>query len=189
MAKVPVAVRLTPELVEWADEYARERTLVAREAGELAKGEKISRQQVLESAVEAFRDDCLAGVPELRAAVRRQSSVRGEDEGVGVCPNRSGELGHVWESWKVDPAKPCRFCGLSGRAFFHAASAERTDVFSRLVASPVLTGKPLSAEQEALAARIVEDKRRRDRDAVESGVARPGQVTGARAAKKGSGGS
>jgi hypothetical protein len=51
MAKVAVAVRLDPEVVEWADAYAKERG--------------VSRQAVLEGAVLDFREDAQRGVPDL----------------------------------------------------------------------------------------------------------------------------
>lgn len=51
MAKVAVAVRLSPETVELVDAQAK------------ARG--VSRQVVLESAVASFLDDCRRGVPDL----------------------------------------------------------------------------------------------------------------------------
>lgn len=53
MAKQAVALRLEPELLAWVDAYA--------------KGRKVSRQVVLETAVEAFRSDCEGGVPDFTA--------------------------------------------------------------------------------------------------------------------------
>lgn len=132
MAKLPVAVRLDPALVEWLDGYAEKRG--------------VSRQVLLESAIDSFVDDAERGVPELRAALKRQSAVAaGEEAGVGDCPRRSGALGHVFRPATEDPVRPCRFCGLAGRLerpvgktlvdapnHLSAASAERSALFSRL---------------------------------------------------------
>jgi hypothetical protein len=66
MAKVAVAVRLDPVVVEWADAYAKERG--------------VSRQAVLEGAVLDFREDAERGVrdvPRLDAVAPRVA------EGVG----------------------------------------------------------------------------------------------------------
>jgi hypothetical protein len=67
-----VSLRLDEELLEWADAYAKER--------------EVSRTALLESALVSFREDCKAGVPALREAARRQSSVPAKTEGVGECP-------------------------------------------------------------------------------------------------------
>ena len=53
MAKQAVALRLEPELLAWVDSYAKSR--------------KVSRQVVLETAVEGFKVDCSGGVPDLPA--------------------------------------------------------------------------------------------------------------------------
>ncbi len=129
-AKIPVAVRLDPALVEWADGYAAERG--------------VSRQVVLESAIESFVDECERGVPELRAAVRRQLYSREEVQGVGDCPRRGEALGHVWRSPLEDPVRSCRFCGLAGRGpggSLDVATLERVDLFDRLVAPASSHGK------------------------------------------------
>lgn len=129
MAKQAVAVRLSSEAIEWADAYASSRD--------------VSRQVVLESAIESFRADCAAGVPELRLAARRQAANDVQDAevvGVGDCPRRPGELGHVWRSVSDDPRLRCRFCDAPGRGdaargeagFLEGATAERSALFARL---------------------------------------------------------
>jgi hypothetical protein len=189
MAKM-VSLRLPEELLEWADEYSKTRG--------------VSRTDLLIEGLASFKDDCERGVPEIRAAVARQSSVNPAGlaalQGVGNCPERPGELGHIWRSPREDPERPCVHCGLRGRLnrplgqpvvehpnYLDIATSERTEVFSRL-STPMTsgTGKPrdLSPEQQARADAIVEDKRRRDAEAVANGTARPGQVAGAKGSKK-----
>jgi hypothetical protein len=80
------------------------------------------------------------------------------DVGVGVCPKRDEGLGHVWESWRVDPRKPCVFCGRPGRdnvfkgesgGFFAEATAARSASFQAL--KPTMesgSGKPERVRQE-----------------------------------------
>jgi hypothetical protein len=67
------------------------------------------------------------------------------DVGVGDCPKREDGLGHVWESWMVDPRKSCVHCGRPGRdneklgesgGYFAEATLARTELFDR-VASPL----------------------------------------------------
>lgn len=108
-----------------------------------------------------------------------------ELQGAGDCPKRPGTLGHIWQSWKVNSRKPCEFCGTPGRdnrpigqepdtgGFFARATAARTEMIGNLNAR-----RELTQEQKDRAAVIVEDKRRRDREAVEAGVGRPGQAAG-----------
>jgi hypothetical protein len=125
MAKQAVALRLAPEVLEWADGYAE------------ARG--VSRQVVLESAVASFMDDCERGVPELRAAARAQSYSGRPEAGVGECPRSRG--GHVWET--VDGARRCKFCGKPGREHLAEFGAARAAFFSNL--KPPMTsgsGKP-----------------------------------------------
>lgn len=129
MAKQRVDLRLDERLLSWADEYALERGT--------------TRTAIIEAAVERFQDECRRGVPELRAAAARQSSVRTPD-GVGECSARGDGKGHVWEMRnaegdgegnvrKGDPYEVCRFgCGTLGREFFEAATSERAALFSRL---------------------------------------------------------
>lgn len=96
------------------------------------------------------------------------------ERGVGQCPDRPEGLGHVWAGANAsgDAQNPCRFCGTSGRAFFAVATAA--------VSAPWLGyEKPDEATRKARAATVVEDKKRRDAEAVASGTARPGQVVGA----------
>jgi predicted transcriptional regulator len=174
MTKV-LSLRVPDGLAEWADEYAKSRG--------------VTRQALIEGALASFKEDCEAGVPEIRQMARRQSSVRDQVlealQGVGDCPERPGELGHIWESPRVNPERPCKFCGLRGRLsrplgqaveekpnYLDEATAERAELFSRLKA-PMQngTGDPKKAwsggmppEMAARAAEIVEDKRRRDRE-------------------------
>jgi hypothetical protein len=107
-----------------------------------------------------------------------------EEVGVGDCPKRADGLGHVWASWKVDPRKSCVHCGRPGRdnlrngesgGYFAAATAQRRELIGSASYHP---GRELTVEQKAKAAAIVEDKRRRDSEAVADGSARPGQVAG-----------
>lgn len=139
MAKQAVAVRLTPEVLDWADGYAK------------ARG--VSRQVVLEAAIDSFRADCAAGVPEFRAAATKQAALAHDDAsvvGVGDCPKRPGTLGHVWKSHRVDPYRSCTYCGLHGRepavgmgnggpeggGYFAQATGERSALFSSLARVP-----------------------------------------------------
>lgn len=126
MAGKAISIRLPEELLEWGAAYAKERGT--------------DRTALFESAIEAFRRDCETGVPELRALARRQSTVS-DSRGVGDCPDRPGELGHIWGSAKDDERRSCRFCGRPGRdnvkkgeagGFFGGATAERVELFSRL---------------------------------------------------------
>lgn len=136
MAKQAVALRLDPAVLEWADSYAESRG--------------VSRQSVLESAVASFRDDCEAGVPDVQervAEVQRAARLAALKalQGVGDCPKRPGELGHVWGSHKDDPNRPCKFCGTPGRmphdplkdaddqgGHFAEATRARAELFSGL---------------------------------------------------------
>jgi hypothetical protein len=125
-----VSLRLDEELLEWADAYAKER--------------EVSRTALLESALVSFREDCKAGVPELREAARRQSSVR-ETEGVGECPFHEG--GHVFAPPSKDPLRRCEHCGLRGRgpkgedSFLQTATSERALLFARLRAPESAHGR------------------------------------------------
>jgi predicted transcriptional regulator len=133
-----VSLRLDEELLEWADAYAKERG--------------VSRTALLESALASFRVDAESGVPELREAARRQSSVE-DDRGVGDCPERPDGFGHVWSSAKVDSSRPCRFCGALGRGrrnergevvepgFFEGATSERALLYARLRAPESAHGR------------------------------------------------
>jgi hypothetical protein len=115
VAKQAVALRLAPEVLEWADEYA---------AGGACRGRWCWR-----SAVASFMEDCKAGVPQLRAAARAQSSVaRGEGAAVGECPKN--KAGHVFVT--VDGVRACEFCRLPGRAHLAEFGAARAEFFSRL---------------------------------------------------------
>jgi hypothetical protein len=113
-----------------------------------------------------------------------------EDRGVGQCPDRAEGFGHIWKSWKIDPRRSCEFCGHPGRdnidlgetgGYFAKATAARHEIFAGLKA-PMDAGsgkvRDLSDAQKAKAAEIVEDKKRRDALARESGVGRPGQLRG-----------
>jgi hypothetical protein len=124
-------LRLDEELLEWADAYAKER--------------EVSRTALLESALVSFREDCKAGMPELREAARRQSSVPAQAEGVGECPFHEG--GHVFAPPSKDPLRHCCFCGLAGRgergeeSFLQTATSERALLFARLRAPESAHGR------------------------------------------------
>lgn len=62
MAKVPIALRLQPETLDWLDGYARSRGS--------------SRQVILEAAVESLREDVLGGVPDLPPEPKPSPAVR-----------------------------------------------------------------------------------------------------------------
>lgn len=188
-----VSLRLPDDLAEWAEGYAVERG--------------VSRSDLLIEGLTGFREDCRSGVPEIRAAMARQSSVNPRGlaalQGVGDCPERPGELGHVWKSPKDDPLRSCVHCGLHGRepavnfdgkgekpdqggGFFAESTGERAEIFSGSV-SPMQSGtgdpdkaypKGLTPAMQARAVAIVADKKRRDAEAVANGTARPGQVAG-----------
>lgn len=110
-----------------------------------------------------------------------------DDRGVGDCPNRPDGYGHSWRSWRDDSRRSCSFCGRPGRddtplggvhttgGYFAMATAGRSEMVGGLNARRELTDA-----QKVRAAEIVEDKRRRDAEAVEAGTARPGQLAGAR---------
>jgi predicted transcriptional regulator len=129
MSKV-VSARVPDDLAEWLDEYAGERG--------------VSRQALLETALAGFRDDCAAGVPEIRAMAARQAAnaVATAEQGVGDCPGRGEGLGHVWQRGERGTA--CRFCRTPGRSeringeavgepgFFERATAERVALFATL---------------------------------------------------------
>jgi hypothetical protein len=133
-----LSLRVPDDLAEWAEGYAKERG--------------VTRQALIEGALVSFREDCEAGVPELRAAARRQSSVA-DDRGVGDCPERPDGFGHVWSSAKVDSTRPCRFCGALGRGrrnergevvepgFFEGATSERALLYARLRAPESAHGR------------------------------------------------
>jgi predicted transcriptional regulator len=141
MASKSVTVRLDEGLLAWADRVAAE--------------QGATRTDVLAAAVAAFREESEAGMPELREMAKRQAYVPSAPEalaalqGVGDCPDRPGELGHIWKSAKEDDRRSCRFCGMPGRdnlarrdakgnlrpdegGFFAQATAERVELFSRM---------------------------------------------------------
>lgn len=86
MAKVAIALRLTPEALAWVDGYAKTR--------------KVSRQVVLESAVAEFQEACGGGVPDLvptdSSASRRELAVAAT--GHAVAPARA-LLGRDPDAW------------------------------------------------------------------------------------------
>lgn len=121
-----------------------------------------------------------------------------------VCPKNDG-LPHVWGGVKAtgDGTNPCVFCGAPGRleqqrdvknvGHFARATAAQTFTFPLDTKMPMTfgTGDPKKAwpdgmppEMQARAAAIVEDKKRRDAEAVANGTARPGQVAGAPKGKR-----
>jgi predicted transcriptional regulator len=147
MTKV-LSLRVPDGLAEWADEYAKSRG--------------VTRQALIEGALASFKEDCEAGVPEIRTLVRRQSSVRGQVlealQGVGDCPERPGELGHIWKSPRECQFRSCRYCGKHGRepavgvdpkangkdeggGYFAEATMERTELFDKLRAPASAHGK------------------------------------------------
>lgn len=114
-----MSVRVSDEFAAWFEEYAA------------ARG--VKRQELLETALLGFQDDCERGVPQLREMARRQTSVpAGQERGVGQCPRRDAGLGHVWRSPQEDPDRPCRFCGLAGRVHLGESSRERALLFRQL---------------------------------------------------------
>lgn len=146
-AKV-LSVRVPEELAAWLDEYAKERG--------------VSRTDLLASALASFREDAKAGVPDLRTKIAEvraasRSATLAALQGIGNCPKRPGELGHVWGSHKTHPNRPCTFCGLYGRAghdpskspeeqegFFAQATRERVELFAQLKAPNSVKGIPSS---------------------------------------------
>jgi predicted transcriptional regulator len=166
MTKV-LSLRVPDDLAEWADSYAESRG--------------VTRQALCEQALVAFKEDCEAGVPEIRARARAQSTIsRPPEQGVGDCPKREGELGHIWANPRVDPRRRCVHCGTPGRGddqkneggHLKDATLSRTEFFSTLkVPMQSGTGDPKKAWPEgmppAMAARAAEiraDKSRRDRE-------------------------
>ena len=125
MTKV-LSLRVDDELAAWADEYAKSRG--------------VSRTDLLVEGLRSFKADCETGVPEIREAARRQSSVA-PSEGTGDCPKRARSLGHVWMAPNIDPRRACEFCGAPGREYFQQATAARTDLFDRLQAPASSHGK------------------------------------------------
>lgn len=143
-----VTLRLPKHLLEWSTEYAKTRG--------------VTRTDLLVQGLESFKRDCERGVPEIAERLKVQSSVRTEArqaalealQGVGNCPERPGELGHIWKSPREDPLRSCTHCGLHGRephgdgpneggGFFAAATAERTELFASVKAPMESgTGKP-----------------------------------------------
>jgi hypothetical protein len=125
-----LSLRVPDDLAEWAEGYAKERG--------------VTRQALIEGALVSFREDCVAGVPELRAAARRQSAVA-ETVGVGECPKNEG--GHVFAPPSKDPLRRCGHCGLRGRgpkgedSFLQTATSERALLFARLRAPESAHGR------------------------------------------------
>ena len=131
-----VSLRLDEELLAWATEYAE------------AHG--VSRTDLLASALDSFRDDCERGVPEMRRAAREQSSVLkySPERGVGRCPEREEGMGHVWESHKVHPQRPCKFCGYEGRKYFDMATRARAELFQHLRQPQSVRGTTVAEKTE-----------------------------------------
>jgi hypothetical protein len=104
----------------------------------------VTRQALIEGALVSFREDCKAGVPELREAARRQSSVPAT-EGVGECPENEG--GHVFAPPSKGVLRNCIHCGLAGRgpkgeeSFLQTATSERALLFARLRAPESAHGR------------------------------------------------
>lgn len=131
-----LSLRVPDELAAWADEYAQTRG--------------VTRQALLVEGLLSFKEDCEAGVPEIRQLARAQSSVKAEpSKGVGVCPARGDGGGHVWAHPREDALRSCVYgCGAHGRepaqgavpgytgpqggGHFAEATAARAELFSRL---------------------------------------------------------
>lgn len=131
-----------------------------------AEASGVDRAAVLKDAFAEYRLRREAGEPSprevLAEALRVQSSARAVArestlealQGIGDCPERPGELGHIWKAPQEDPLRSCRFCGLHGRepagdgpnqggGFFAEATAQRAELFSALEAPMESgTGKP-----------------------------------------------
>lgn len=132
-----VTARISSDLAEWLESYARLRS---------GPDGAVSKTDVLEQALASFRADCEAGVPELRRRVRAQSSVwdrvRGRPE-AGSCPRHPEGGGHIFSTEDLS-TRPCVFgCGLNGRGpggNFEAATGERSELFARLRAPQSVKG-------------------------------------------------
>jgi hypothetical protein len=138
------AVRLGEDLSAWVESYAAERGVKASD--------------LLRTAIEAFREDCEAGVPEIRALAREQAGMRSAAQaqvrGVGDCPKRPEGFGHVWGE---GDERPCRFCRAPGRqkrvegtpvgepGHFERATASRAELFHRLRTPDSIKGVAKSA--------------------------------------------
>jgi hypothetical protein len=94
MATKVLSLRVSEDLADWADGYAK------------ARG--VTRQALLEEGLRSFREDCERGVPEIKARARDVAS-----KGVGECPKNAN--GHVWAPPTLDPRRPCIHCGTPGR--------------------------------------------------------------------------
>jgi hypothetical protein len=170
MAAKVVSLRLDEELLEWATDYARTRG--------------VSRTDLLVEGLQSFREDCVAGVPEIRERARALSTVPTPPlDGVGVCPAREDGLGHVWRSPREDVMRPCVFgCGVNGRepevqgrdsqGHLAEAGASRAEAFGAMrVPMENGTGKEEKAwpkgrspERAERIARVQADIARADRD-------------------------
>lgn len=73
-ARTMVSLRLDPELVEWADGYAKQRG--------------VTRTVLLETALEDFREDCKSGVPDLRRNLRAVRANEAAARAAAPKPNR-----------------------------------------------------------------------------------------------------
>jgi Arc/MetJ-type ribon-helix-helix transcriptional regulator len=147
VATTGISVRVPEPLLDWLDEYAKQRGA--------------SRTEVIETALVGFREDTERGVPELRRMAREQARNTGrvDDRGVGDCPKRAEGLGHVWAGVKAsgDSRNPCRFCGTPGRqardaqgrpvgepGFFERATRERMEVLGGLRTPDSISGRKKS---------------------------------------------
>jgi hypothetical protein len=163
-----VSLRLPEELLDWATSYAETRG--------------VARSDLLVEGLVSFREDCERGVPEIRQRVREVV------EGVGSCPKHAG--GHVWSPPGEDVRRRCVHCGEPGRGddqkgesgHLAAAGAARAALFQAFKA-PMQNGtgdaakaypapKGMPPVMAAAAARVREDKSRRDHEANGSGPVR-----------------
>lgn len=99
-----VSVRLDEGLVEWLDEYAKERST--------------TRTVLLENAIAGFREEARSGVPELRARVRAAQAPR---EGECCCA--------VFPDGRRGFRQACPVHGGKTREDFAKATADRSELF------------------------------------------------------------
>lgn len=112
MSKKQVGLKFGPEFLAQID-------AAAEAAG-------CSRQAMIDACIERS----LPGMEVV--AAREVVAAPRSSGGAGQCPERGVGEGHVWESWRVDERKPCKFCGKSGREFFDESTRARSALFSGL---------------------------------------------------------
>lgn len=109
-----LSVRVDDGLADWVDAYAKERG--------------VSRQVLLENALQDFKDDAARGVPEFRERVKRQSYA-----GKVNCQGERSAV-HPWVT--KNGVQVCEACGKvkPSREDFARATADRSEVFDGLEA-------------------------------------------------------